>query len=433
MNVSAKEVDIYKWQPIDFLFPASITEQALNQLASQNDTALADVEAYAPGFQQKFPAAVSLFAEMAFRSIQGPMDIATASESSDADRVDGVSYVIAKHIKNLSIFALGEAVNQTATGYDDRSKNIPYNYCVLHPESEYCSTYEYNSLNWGITRRVMSSAAFVTAMCPVIKPFTLWNLNWNTLSEGSYYNYGLFFDELERVLTFVYGNGEWSTNRLDSINTTLTYGLFDFIIRRYLDGGPELIQATLDCVATIRSDFENQSYSPDPSSSGKIDGILNFNSVKMPDLNKVINLQKKPLNDEDMFRLSYHYTADQALPSPMYKPPAPGEDYTNEYGIYLNTLIDWHHLYGSRLDRLTYHLNQMDPNYSYRSIRRDEFLSLLKMGELGSDFEDFCIIEGSESTGDLKSYVGASNGTLIDSEDYSCDLNHARIVRETKN
>ena len=190
--------------------------------------------------------ALARFASMALQSITSPWTVGEDSVITQK----GLSYVIGKTVKNLQIFALNNAGQIAAKNLDStQASELTYRYCEIHPaDNDWCYyTNEYNSIDWAILRRVVSSAQFVKAACPVIKTYAAWDLQWKIKDEKVRLEVEKFIEEFYRMLDFIYADGTWTLSRIDSYKGDFDPGFFRTLVRRYMDGGPEFIEELKNC------------------------------------------------------------------------------------------------------------------------------------------------------------------------------------------
>jgi len=431
----AKAADQLKWEPLNFEFSAELIEQRLQELANKKNRDLAAVEAKAPDFRKTYPAAVKGFAEIVFRTMTTPLNLpAKINTASPEDNLRDASYTIARYIAYTVNYVFGDSIKKTAPKLKRSPDDPDYDY---NEDGEH-DDQELNA--WGEYRHFISNASFVQAVCPVIKPFGVWNLRWNYTSFDEKIQLRMVFDELDRVLGVLYGDGVkkkdlpefgpafgYQNSKDDEYHSDLLY----FIERRYHDGGPKLMKAASECLSSIRKDLDDETIGTDPKSTTNIAEILNFKTLDIPTLGKKLDLQSTPLDLKTVYRLTHHYSAKQALPTPMLKE---GESEYNNFPLG-NILEDIDELTEFGVDstrRLATHLTVMDPNYRYRSITREEFRELMKLKSIPGTFERFCVVEGSVEEENLTSYSLSTEGEEMDMEYYPCDPYAALYVREAK-
>jgi len=430
----ADENDHLGWDAFTFPFSEAPGQAAIADLQKRQDAVLAKVMETDSDFAKTFPETLARFTQIALRSIVTPWILPTSKKLSPKETTELISHAFGKTIKNLQIFALENAVRESAKNYDGESQQQTYRYCEINADSKYCISqgFENNSLNWAITRRLVSSAQFVRAACPLVKSYVTWDLQWKSTSQDDQKQISEFLYETKRMLEFIYGDGTWSLNRIDSFKTDFDPGFFEILVRRYMDGGPEFIEATLDCLSEIIYGWSWQiPLKKDERASSAISGILQFNDVSLPQISQTFELQTNNMDYGAFYRLMHRWTADQPLPPEIYFSGQNSPTY--HQSAYLDTLIG---ISGVNfavpviyLPRLLWQMNLMDPSYRYRSISRDEFTALFNAGLLPKDIENLCIVEGSLIGGDLKFYFGNKSGAIHE-EGWACSPSEIRFVRE---
>lgn len=410
------------WEPVAFIFGEEPGRAAIEELRARKDVALAHVVKSDPSFSQEFPVALARFASMALQSITSPWTVGEDSVITQK----GLSYVIGKTVKNLQIFALNNAGQIAAKNLDStQASELTYRYCEIHPaDNDWCYyTNEYNSIDWAILRRVVSSAQFVKAACPVIKTYAAWDLQWKIKDEKVRLEVEKFIEEFYRMLDFIYADGTWTLSRIDSYKGDFDPGFFRTLVRRYMDGGPEFIEELKNCTNEFMNEYNlGQPLPEDAKATAAINEILSFGDV-------VLNGQNRSLSFVDFdfwvyYRLSHRLGMGQRVPADLFMS---GEN-SFPYDEYLSTLTR-PEVNAYKLHHLLWQLSALDPQFSYRTINRQEFNALFKGGFFPHGFEVVCIVEGTGLN--RKFYSGNPDGMVTD-EVWSCPLNTTKIVRESK-
>jgi len=438
----ANAADTSKWEPIYFEFPAAIVDQQIQELAQKKDAGLKELEKLEPGFSQSYGKSVQKFAELALNSVRTPLNLRieviqadrwgtrdSSGNTFEQEALKEISFQVGRYIAKLIYGAFGSPIKtKTPEGYIDNDASS-------------------NAVKeWKEAEDFVSSASFVNAVCPVIKPIASWNLRWNYTSTTDKILMRLFFNELDRVLGVMYGDGKWKRQNPpnpgpafgyenDSDSMDYSSDLAQFIQRRYVSGGPKLMVAARECLSSIRQDLDIETMGADSNSSLNIGQILQFAPVEIPVLNKTIDLQSAALDWQMVYRLTRHYGANQALPSLMLDfIPAEGDvDYSSfdNYqfvsAICEVTVFDVHNA-----KRLLTHLSVMDPQYKYRSVNRDEMVELIKLGK-APKAKSYCVIEGTEVEENIANYYVSAAGN-VRNEPYAggCSYSNFIFVRESK-
>jgi hypothetical protein len=438
----AKAADLAKWEPIYFEFPTAVVDQQIQELSQKKDSGLKKLEKLEPGFSQSYGKSVQKFAELALNSVRTPLNLRieviqfdrwgtrdSSGRTFEQEALKEISFKVGRYIAKLIHGSFGSAIKAPSPdGYVDN-------------DAASVAIYD-----WKRAESFVSSSSFVTAVCPVIKPIASWNLKWNYTSTTDKILMRLFFNELDRVLGVMYGDGKWKRQKLpnpgpafgyeeDSDSMNYSSDLAQFIQRRYVSGGPALMLAARECLSSIRQDLDIDIIGTDPNSTLNIGQMLQFAPTEIPALGKTIDLQSAALDWQMVYRLTRHYGANQALPSPMLDfIPAEGDvDYSSfdNYqfirAISEVTVFDIHNA-----KRLLTHLSVMDPQYKYRSVNRDEMVELIKLGK-ASKAKSYCVIEGTEVEENITNYYVSAAGN-VRNEPYAggCSYSNFIFVRESK-
>lgn len=432
---TANAADQTKWEPLNFEFSPSVIEQRLQDVAQEKDPDLIAIEEKSPNFRKVYPAAISGFTEMVFRTMTSPISLsARVDHENPEETLRWASLKITKYIGYTVAFVFGRAIKQSAPEYLEalKAKHSEENGDSEEPNEYFFDFWDHEWNYWGEYRHFISSASFVRNVCPVIKPFGVWNLKWNYNTMDEKVQLRMVFNELDRVMGLLYGDGTWK-KKAPKVGRAFGYDnkpddghrsdLLGFLLRRYEDGGPEVMKATQECLTSIRNDLDDETIGKDPKSSAGIAAILKFKAVDLVPLGKTIDLQSEPLDNKTVYRLTHHYSATQALPKPMLP---------NDNSFRYNRIIDDEELFGSvSLMRLGVHLSTMDPQYRYRSVTREEYKALVKMNVIPTTFENaFCIVEGTLAEENFAFYGLDKDGE--EAYGNECDGYAGLLVREAK-
>lgn len=423
----------------DFRFPPEVTQAGIEHLAELGDPSLKTLEELFPGFRTSYPLSVTKLAELALRHFATPVDLWPIMESQRNSRspdpqLNRTSYIFTKFIKNLELFAFEEAMRDAAPGYEEPEQRH-YVYCEKFPErqSRFCEYHPSfsNNLRWTFARRLLSSARFVEAACPVITPVAVWQLNWNASDEFGRAQILKFLNELQDTLEFIYGDGEWSTARLNKLvdSSPMDISVVLTLVRRYLDGGPEFIAAAENCLDEIRWAYDD--VQAQEGSDHKIAQILKFESVSLngPGGSASIEIQTAPFSREVRYRLSHDFIPEKNIP-----PARPPEVEGRYYWEYLETIDD---LAAPTLHNLTHlagHLSRIDSRFNYRSITREEFIKLSAVGKAPVGYTHFCVAEPDPASGSFRYFSFDENMEVEESDGSNlCPENGVLLVRERIN
>ena len=431
------------WTPFSFSLPEIAGREAIAGLTEQNDPTLAETIARNPGFARDLPQQLAQFASIALNSVPAPWTIVEGENSTSYGRVESKpSYAFGKTIMNFEIFAMHNAIRTAAPVLEDSLQGLKYRYCETHPTDDECQFVpDYGSFQYTIARRIVSNARFVRAACPAITAYVKWDLQWKIGTPAEAARFRAFSDEFLRILDFIYADGEWSTARLGLFQTRFDRNFYRMLVRRYLDGGPEMIEAIRDCWYGIRSEAPymspatGQAFShlvADRRATAAIDGILRFQSTEA---GSGLETASAPLTEEAFYRLTHRL--DVAAPLPVRYVPGDTWD-TEDRSEYLETLMGYfprdnvpYFVRFGFFRRMLAQMSALDPVYSYRSLSRAEFARLPRDGDAN---KKLCLGEGQLLDRRSPIYLAYGDGRIEVAGPYvdGCAADEVKIVRERK-
>lgn len=294
-----------------------------------------------------------------FSEIDSPSGLMNLTLDTEVEIRDGkwegpYHFVVRSAFERSSFF-----YNLTTYQSAENSKNFSYKYYELNtPVDDPERNLNHNSAEYTTLRRLISNHVFVKNICESTTNLKMLDYGYQFskiqdlfANEKIEAKINKFLNELEQILNEYQNLGKW-TDKLKYNNVKYDHHFIGgFIYRRYLDGGPELINAALDCVKTVRSEILKQpTVTKNAAATKLIEETLKFKTVNF-NFKTQLEINSVDIGINEIAKIIYATDYDKAV---NYEFDGIGTD----YGQPLLTFIQW--------------MSEIDPKYNYRSILQEE-------------------------------------------------------------